>query len=209
MRDSGRGPLEKSRETAYIGGMSSATDPSAIADFVRRNGQIMGPDAAGWSPEETMAWLGLLVAHRNLSRGFGKAVEEQVGLSPTALGVLGRLIEEPAGRLRISALAEDVGLSLSRTSRVVDALEHRGLVFRAACPGDARATNAVLSDAGRTIVRDAQAVNSAWVHEHFLGRLSDEEIASLASIFERFTGDEHAVPCDSLRPVTPEDACGS
>lgn len=198
--------MENARETAYIEGMASISDPSAIADFVRRNGHVMGPDAAGWSPEQTMAWLGLLVAHRNLSRGFGKAVEEQVGLSPTALGILGRLMDEPQGRLRISALADDVGLSLSRTSRVVDALELRGLVERASCPEDARATNVVLSDDGRTIVRDAQAVNSAWVHEHFLGLLTDEEVASLASIFERFSGDEHRVPCDSLRPAEPDHA---
>lgn len=180
----------------------------------------MGPAAASWSADQTGAWMGLLGAHRHLTRGFAKAVEDRTGLSPTALGLLGRLHQDDAGRVRISALSDDIGLSLSRTSRVLDALEQRGFVARVQCPEDARATNAVLTDGGRAIIRDAQDASSAWVHEHFFAHVSDEEIAVLASVFERFVGN-HLTACEAAGaqagsecPGAPDpcdaagDACG-
>lgn len=189
--------------------MATATDTTAAEEFLRRNRHLMGPDAAAWTPDQAMAWLGLLLTHRVLSRGFGKAVESTAGLSPTALSLLGRLSEEPNGRLRTSALSDEVGLSLSRTSRVVDLLESHGLVQRASCPSDARATNVVLLDAGRALVAEAQSASSAWVHEHFLSRLTEEETASLASIFERFAVDHSASACSTLAAEPEADeACG-
>lgn len=182
----------------------------AAADLVRRNEHVMGPAASAWSPEQTVAWMGLLGAHRQLTRGFSKAVEDHTGLSPTALGLLGRLQQDPDGRMRISALSDDIGLSLSRTSRVLDALEQRQLVARVQCAEDARATNAVLTDGGRAIIRDAQDVSSAWVQEHFLSHLAADEVAVLAGVFERFAA--LATPCDAAAatecPGTP-DPCES
>ncbi len=163
-----------------------ASSPAA-AELLRRNEHVMGPAAAEWSPEQTLAWMGLLGTHRHLTRGFSKAVEDRTGLSPTALGLLGRLQQDDHGRMRISSLADDIGLSLSRTSRVLDALELRGLVAREQCPEDARATNAVLTDCGRAIIRDAQDASSAWVHEHFFTHMTDDEVSVLADVFERFT----------------------
>lgn len=166
--------------------MTAPTTSTAAAELVRRNEHVMGPAAAAWSPEQTVAWMGLLGTHRQLTRGFAKAVEDRTGLSPTALGLLGRLHQDDDGRVRISALSDDIGLSLSRTSRVLDALEQRQLVARVQCPEDARATNAVITDGGRAIIRDAQDASSAWVHEHFFAHVSDDEVAVLASVFERF-----------------------
>lgn len=168
---------------------------TAAAELLRRNEHVMGPAAAEWSPEQTVAWMGLLSTHRHLTRGFSKAVEERTGLSPTALGVLGRLHQDADSRIRISALSDDIGLSLSRTSRVIDLLEQRGLVARVQCPEDARATNAVLTEAGRSIIRDAQDASNAWVHEHFLAHVTDDEVAVLASVFERFAT-ASLTPCD-------------
>lgn len=166
----------------------------------------MGPAAAQWSPEQTIAWMGLLGTHRHLTRGFSKAVEDRTGLSPTALGLLGRLHQDDDGRMRISSLAEDIGLSLSRTSRVLDALELRGLVARVQCPEDARATNAVLTEAGRAIIRDAQDASSVWVHEHFFAHVTDEETAVLASVFERFTA-AGLTPCEAAADAGAATAC--
>lgn len=178
--------------------MAAPTTSTAAAELLRRNEHVMGPAAAAWTPEQTVAWMGLLGTHRHLTRGFAKAVEERTGLSPTALGLLGRLGQDEAGRIRISTLAEDIGLSLSRTSRVIDLLEQRALVKRVACPEDARATNAVLTDAGHAIIRDAQDASNAWVHEHFFAHVSEDEVAVLAGVFERFAGSS---PCDEAAPT--------
>lgn len=176
--------------------MATTAPSTAAAELVRRNEHVMGPAAASWTPEQTVAWMGLLGTHRQLTRGFAKAVEDRTGLSPTALGLLGRLHQDEDGRMRISGLSEDIGLSLSRTSRVLDALEQRQLVARVQCPEDARATNAVLTDAGRAIIRDAQDASSAWVHEHFFAHVSEDELAVLAGVFERFTV-ASLTPCEA------------
>lgn len=191
--------------------MATPTTSTAAAELLRRNEHVMGPAAAAWSPEQTVAWMGLLSTHRHLTRGFSKAVEVRTGLSPTALGLLGRLHQDDDGRIRISALAEDIGLSLSRTSRVIDLLVERGYVVRVQCPEDARATNAVLTEAGRSIIRDAQDASNAWVHEHFFAHVTDEEVAVLAGVFERFAT-AGITPCDAVAPTAcpgEADPCDS
>lgn len=201
--------------------MTAPTTSTAAAELVRRNEHVMGPAAASWSPEQTVAWMGLLGTHRHLTRGFSKAVEDRTGLSPTALGLLGRLQQDENGRIRISVLSDDIGLSLSRTSRVIDLLEQRGLVERVQCAEDARATNAVLTDGGRSIIRDAQDASNAWVHEHFFAHVSDDEVAVLAGVFERFAAVSAAAcsevaagacpgegdPCETAAPFGAPGAC--
>jgi DNA-binding MarR family transcriptional regulator len=83
-------------------------------------------------------------------------------------------------------LATSCGLSLSRISRIVDALETRGLVKRCAVETDARAVEGCLTEQGLELVRRSQATHFASVQRLFFERLSDPEIAQLAGIFSRF-----------------------
>ena len=87
--------------------------------------------------------------------------------------------------MRLSALATKSGLSLSRVSRIVDTLEGRGLVERRPCPGDARAINAHLTDAGLDLARDAQTTHFADVQGRFFDPLSADEVELLAGLFGR------------------------
>jgi DNA-binding MarR family transcriptional regulator len=84
-------------------------------------------------------------------------------------------------------LAGEAGLSLSRVSRIVDALEARRLVERQPCPGDARAINAQLTPPGLELAQAAQTTHLAAVRERFFDRLSAREIEMLAEIFPRFS----------------------
>ena len=72
---------------------------------------------------------------------------------------------------RLSVLARETGLSLSRVSRHMDALERRGLVQRRKCETDSRAVEASLTDAGRAVVAEAEAAHAAAVRERFLSQL--------------------------------------
>src|SRR5271155_1789451 len=92
-----------------------------------------------WSDEYGAAWLGLLGTHRRLTRELDGELEAAHGLTLSGLELLARLASVPEHRLRLSVLAGEAGLSLSRVSRIVDALEARGLIERVACPADARA----------------------------------------------------------------------
>jgi DNA-binding MarR family transcriptional regulator len=138
-----------------------------------------------WREPHAGAWLGLLQAHRQLTRELESRLEARFGLSLSGLELLGRLAAAPGRRQRLSALAGATGLTLSRISRIVDAFEHRGLVERRACPEDARATNAWLTDAGLELARGAQAAHVADVERVFFDELSAAELEALAGAFAR------------------------
>ena len=75
-------------------------------------------------------------------------------LSLTQLRVLAILRDR---RLRMTALAGYLGLEKSTMSGLVDRAEKRGLVQRAASPGDGRAVEVFLSPAGAELAERLQA----------------------------------------------------
>ncbi|UJA20973.1 MarR family transcriptional regulator [Thermoleophilia bacterium SCSIO 60948] len=132
------------------------------------------------------AWIGLLETYKSLTRALETELEASHGLTLSSLETLGRLAAAEEGRLRLSELAAETGLSVSRMSRIVDSLGDRGLVERVRCPSDARAIHVSLTDAGLELARGAQATHLRAVQERFFDRLSEDEVASLAGIFGRF-----------------------
>jgi len=138
-----------------------------------------------WSRTYADAWIGLLATHRRLTRELDSELEAAHGLTLSGLELLARLASAPERRLRLSALAAEAGLSLSRVSRIVDALEGRRLVERRPCESDARAINAQLTAEGLELARAAQATHLAAVRARFFDRLSNREIAALSGIFGR------------------------
>jgi DNA-binding MarR family transcriptional regulator len=135
------------------------------------------------------AWLGLQRATRELNRVLEARLVESHGLSLSELELLGRLAASEHHRRRLSRLAFDVGLSLSRVSRIVDSLERRGLVARQPYPDDSRATDACLTDAGLKLLNQAQARHLADVQRLFFDRLTADEVQLLAYVFARLRGE--------------------
>src|ERR1700752_255152 len=82
-------------------------------------------------------WLGFQRSHRALSRALEGRLAQRHGLSLSELELLSRLAADPEHRRRLSQLAAEIDLSLSRMSRIVDGLERRGAVKREPCPDDA------------------------------------------------------------------------
>jgi DNA-binding MarR family transcriptional regulator len=179
-----------------------AAQPDTRADACA---YIVGADGLSrWSDRHADAWIGLLETHRKLTRALDAELEAEYGLSLSALELLGRLAASEERRLRLSILAEETGLSLSRVSRIVDALEARGLVERRPCPSDARATNACLTESGRTLARAAQATVFASIQRRFFDQLADDEVEVLAAVFGRLldAGEDAGLACDQ-----PPDPC--
>jgi DNA-binding MarR family transcriptional regulator len=141
---------------------------------------------AHWTEAHRDAWIGLLETHKQLTRVLDAELTAQHGLSLSALELLARLAAADDRQLHLSALAGASGLSLSRVSRVIDALERRELVARKSCPSDARAVHAQITSAGLALVRSAQATHFASVQAMFFDLLEADEIATLASVFGRF-----------------------
>ena len=141
---------------------------------------------AGWSAEEADAWIGLLETHKRLTRALDAELDAAHGLGLSTLELLGRLAAAGDAWPRLSALASSTGLSLSRVSRHVDALERRGLVVRRRCETDSRAVEAHLTALGEQVVAEAEAAHAQAVRDAFLSQLSAEETATLARVFARF-----------------------
>ena len=164
------------------------SSPSRTAkSSVSKCAYVLGEDGlARWSQVSEEAWIGLLETHKQLTRALDAELEAEHGLSLSGLEVLGRLAAAEGRCMRLTELAGACALSLSRISRIIDALEERRLVERRPVASDARAVEAHLTEAGRKLVCRAQGSHFASVQRRFFAELSDEEVASLASIFSRF-----------------------
>lgn len=141
---------------------------------------------AHWTEAHADAWIGLLETHKQLTRALDAELSAQHGLSLSGLELLARLAAADDRQMHLSALAAASGLSLSRVSRIIGVLEERRLVDRHACPSDARAVHAKLSDDGLRLVRSAQSTHFASVQATFFDQLDGDEIAVLARVFGRF-----------------------
>jgi DNA-binding MarR family transcriptional regulator len=151
---------------------------------------------AYWTQTHADAWIGLLETHKQLTRSLDSELGAKHGLTLSALELLARLGAADEREMHLSALAAAAGLSLSRVSRIIDALQGRGLVGRRQCRQDARAVHARLTDAGLELLRRAQATHFSSIQAAFFDQLDREEIALLARVFGRFAPRVEGVACD-------------
>lgn len=113
------------------------------------------------------------------------ALDQQLapaGVTSFEYTLLEALSETEHGLLRLSALATRTNATLPRLSRVVTSLEKKGLVERVACREDGRATNAVLTDAGRAAFLDARPRYANAVRTMVLDGLDADGVDQLASL---------------------------
>ena len=137
------------------------------------------------SAEELGAWRAFLRAHSVVSRKLEAELVAEHDLPLPSYDVLLQLAEAPARRLRMTELADRVLLSRSGLTRLVDRLEREGLVERAACPGDARGTHAVLTESGLTRLRTAAPTHLRGIAEHVTGRLTTDELGQLEHLMRK------------------------
>lgn len=140
----------------------------------------------GWTPAEADAWIGLLETHKRITRALDAELDAAHGLGLSTLELLSRLAAAGDAWPRLSVLTGETGLSLSRVSRHMDALERRGLVRRRKCSTDSRAVEAHLTVEGARVVAAAEAAHAEAVREQFLSHMSEDEAATLARVFARF-----------------------
>jgi DNA-binding MarR family transcriptional regulator len=93
------------------------------------------------------------------------ALQRQHRLSLTEYEVLRRLADSPEGHRRIQELAEEIHLSQSALSRLVQRLEEDGYVSRKLCDFDRRGVFACVTDEGRKAHADAQPTHVAVLSE--------------------------------------------
>lgn len=130
-------------------------------------------------PEKLPAWRLFLQAHAAVIEALSEELEAERNLPLAFYDVLLHLRAAPEGRLRMVELADQVMLSKSGLTRLVDRMEAAGLVERAACATDRRGVEATITPRGRQVLRDAAPVHLRGVQEHFAARLTRQEAAAL------------------------------
>ena len=107
------------------------------------------------------------------------------GLSAADFKVLHPLSEAPDGVLRARELCAEIAWDRSRLSHHVSRMEKRGLVTREECVEDGRGLMVRITDAGRKAIEAAAPAHVENVQRYFFDLLSDAELETLGSVFER------------------------
>jgi DNA-binding MarR family transcriptional regulator len=129
---------------------------------------------------ELEAWKGMLATHARIVAMLDAELRESHELTLAEYEVLMNLTDAAGRRLRMSELAEEVLLSRSGLTRVVDRLERRGLVTRIPSDDDGRGSFARLTADGGRLVSDARRTHLAGVRRHFTSHLGSSGMAALA-----------------------------
>ena len=137
-------------------------------------------------------WAVFLRAHARLVRELERELQAEQRLALTDYDVLVQLSVAEERRLRMSELADRLLLSRSGATRLVDRLVAEGLVERITCDTDRRGQWAALTDAGVDRLRAAAPTHLRGVAEHFLDRLSPDELTALEGMLGRVLAEEPA-----------------
>ena len=86
--------------------------------------------------------------------------------------------------------SRSLGVSKSGVTRLVDRMEARGLIERAACPRDRRVTYIGLTADGRDVLARAMPVLAAAAESHLADRLGPAELRALLSGLRKVIGAE-------------------
>jgi DNA-binding MarR family transcriptional regulator len=139
----------------------------------------------GLETSEVQAFVSLLRAHAAVTRDLSSELVGEHGLTINDYEVLLRLARAPDRMLRRVDLAQQVLLTPSGITRLLDGLQRAGYVEKVACDSDARVVYARLTDEGVARLCDATASHVASIRERFSESFSEEELCLLARLLER------------------------
>jgi DNA-binding MarR family transcriptional regulator len=128
-------------------------------------------------------------AYRHMNQHLYAELEDQLmrdsGLSGPDYMVLVPLSEAPHGVLRARELGTEIGWDRSRLSHHISRMERRGLVTREDCADDGRGLMVRLTKAGRKAIEGAAPNHAEGVQRYFFDLVSDEELETVAAVFDR------------------------
>jgi MarR family transcriptional regulator, 2-MHQ and catechol-resistance regulon repressor len=135
----------------------------------------------------TEAFGKLLGAHATLTRELSAELVASHGLTINDYGCLLLLSRSGEQGMRRIDLANELQLSPSGITRLLDRLEDQGLVGKGECKEDARVSYAVLTDEGLAKIKEAWPKHVDAVERLVGAALSEEEIATLTDLLGRLS----------------------
>jgi DNA-binding MarR family transcriptional regulator len=115
-------------------------------------------------------------------------LEAEHALTINDFEALLRLAHAEDGRMRRVDLADELMLTASGVTRLLEGLEAEGFVERASCASDRRVVYAVITEAGREKLHDAADSHIAAVGALFEERFDAAELAQLTELLGRLPG---------------------
>ncbi|HLU35209.1 MAG TPA: MarR family transcriptional regulator [Thermomicrobiales bacterium] len=131
------------------------------------------------------AWEAFVFAHAAAIGAIERDISREDSVSLTCYDVLVALVNAPDHRLRLNELADQVVLSRSGLSRLLDRIEQAGLIRREPAPGDRRGAFAVLTEAGVQAQRKTWPHYARGINRYFSQYLTDEEKRVIATALQR------------------------
>lgn len=145
---------------------------------------------AAFTDQELAAWHGVLTLHSRIMRESDRELLASHRISLREFDVLITLFNAPDRRLRMTELAQQVMLSPSGLTRLVDRLERAKLVERHNDSRDARSFRTVLTDAGLQRLDEARTTHNAIIRGHFTDRLSKAQLRELGAIWRKLLSND-------------------
>lgn len=137
---------------------------------------------------EQTAWVRLIRSYSALTRGMSARLLERHGLHINDFEVLLLLSGAKDDAMRRVDLADEVQLTQSGITRLLDGLQKAGYVTRRSCDTDARVSYAALTKKGRAKLEEASETHLAAIRETFAERYSESELDQLADLLSRLPG---------------------
>ncbi len=148
----------------------------------------------GLTPGEEALWQSMIRIVKFLPRQLDSDLRRAANMTIAEYDALRRLSQAPDRQLRMGELAREVGLSASRTTRLVQTLQARGFVTKITSSTDARGSLARLTSSG------SAKVTSAWptyveslrsrLFDHLEFSTIDQLARALAVVVGRYDSDE-------------------
>jgi DNA-binding MarR family transcriptional regulator len=157
--------------------------------------------AVATPPLQLEGWVSFIRAHAAITRELSAQLQREHDLTLNDYEVLLHLSHAEGGRMRRVDLAQEIILTASGITRLLEGLERAGYVCKESCSADARVSYATLTDKGREKLRLAAETHLRGIDELFVSRYSGSELTTLAELLGRLpvTGAD----CKSSVSATP------
>ena len=141
------------------------------------------------------AWIKLIRGQSAAVKAVNAQLVADHGLTVNDFECMLLLARAEERQMRRVDLAEQLILTASGITRLLNGLEQEGWVDRAACASDRRVTYAVLTDEGLAKLREASKTHVADLRAFFEARYTSEELEQLAGLLGRLHADAPELDC--------------
>jgi DNA-binding MarR family transcriptional regulator len=147
------------------------------------------------------AWRAVMTAFTRVNSILAREMQTETEVSLEWYSILLILAQSQGGTMRPSDLADQIGLSRSATTRLIDRLERSGLVERRVCGSDRRGTYVSLTPRGQEVFRKAGRVHLRGIDEHVGSHLTNEELAQLKALLGKLADRVGGEALSTLGPI--------